>query len=75
MSALGQEKVRKNRRLSRQFNIARTNDDLYDAQKAPERLPRQDLIAKARAIIVVALAGGVIWFLCWKVATSFLGRH
>ena len=69
------EPLRKNTGRLRQIGIAPKTDDLYDSRKASQRVPRQDLIAKARAIILVAFMGGVIWFLLWRLAHQVLGNR
>jgi hypothetical protein len=65
----------KNRITLRQFLVARHAEDLYDSPKASKRVPKQDVIATARAIILVAITGGAIWFILWKLAASFLGKR
>jgi hypothetical protein len=45
---------------------------LYDSRRASRRDPREEAIALARAIIVVAVIGGAIWLLLWKVASHTL---
>lgn len=60
---------------SRQISVAGTEPDLYDSRKASPRVPRQDLIATTRAIILVALTGGAIWFLLWKLAAGVWGKR
>lgn len=66
---------RKNRITSGQFFVAHEADDLYDSRKASKRVPRQDMIAMVRAIILVATTGGLIWFFLWKLATHFVGKR
>jgi hypothetical protein len=66
--------LRKNSARIRQFFVAGTRHDLYDSRKASKRVPNQDLVATTRAIILVAFAGGVIWYLLWKLATFLLGK-
>lgn len=75
MSARGQETLKKNRGRLRQFLVAPVDDDLYDSRKATGRVPKQDLIAMVRAIILVAFAGGIVWFLLWKVAIGLWGKR
>jgi hypothetical protein len=75
MSVPSQEPLRKNTGRLRQFGIARKPDDLYDSRKASQRVPRQDLIAKVRAIILVVFTGGVVWFLLLRIAHQLLGKR
>lgn len=74
MSARNQGPLRKSAR-ARQISVAGTQHDLYDSRKASKRVPRQDLIATARAIILVALTGGVIWLILWGLVTRLLGKR
>ena len=67
--------LRRNSARLRQFFVAGLQHDLYDSRKASERVPRQDLIAAGRAIILAVLAGGVIWFFLWKLVISFLEKR
>lgn len=60
---------------TRQISVAGTQSDLYDSRKASKRVPRQDLIAKVRAIILVALTGGVVWLILWRLAIGLLGKR
>jgi hypothetical protein len=56
----------------KRFLVARSESHLYDSQRASRRDPREEAIALARAIIVVAVIGGAIWLLLWKVASHIL---
>ena len=75
MSVHNQGPVRRKTERFRQFLVAGTRHDLYDSRKASERVPIHVLIAEVRAIVLVALAGGAIWYLLWKLASSVVGRH
>ena len=66
--------LRKNSARIRQFFVAGTRHGLYDSRKASDRVPKQDLIATTRAILLVVFAGGVFWYLLWKLATTVLGK-
>jgi hypothetical protein len=58
----------------RQFFVAGARQGLYDSGKASKRVPKQNLVATTRAILLVACAGGMMWYLLWKIATSVLGK-
>ena len=75
MGAQTPEKVRKNRITFGQISVAPKTDDLYDSRKASIQVLGKDVIATVRAIILVAVAGGVFWFLLWKLAASLLGKR
>lgn len=75
MSVRQSSTTRKKSARFRQFFVAGMRHDLYDARKASPRVPKHDLIATARAIILIAFAGGVIWYLLWTLAISFMGRR
>jgi hypothetical protein len=57
----------------KRFLVARKQHYLYDSQKASERDPRGSFFAGIRAMILVALAGGAIWFLLWKLLVQLSG--
>lgn len=67
--------ARKNRITSKQISVAPKTDDLYDSRKASIRVPGRDMIATVRAIILVAIAGGVVWFFLWKLVAGVLGKR
>jgi hypothetical protein len=75
MSARNPGTLRKNSARLHQFVVAATEDDLYDSRKASKRVPEQNVIAIMRAIILVAFAGGVFWYLLWTLITGFLGKR
>lgn len=75
MGAQTPETVRKNRITFGQISVAPKTDDLYDSRKASIRVPGKDMIATVRAIILVAIAGGVVWFFLWKLAADVLGKR
>ena len=75
MSVRNPGTLRKNSARIRQFFVAGKRLDLYDSRKASTRVPKQYLIARTRAIILVAFAGGVIWYLSWRLAVSVLGKR
>ena len=58
----------------RQFVVAGARHGLYHSEKASQRVPRQEPIAITRAIFLVAMTGGVVWYLLWKLATSVWGK-
>ena len=57
----------------KRFVVARKQHNLYDSRKASERDPQGNFFAGIRAIILVALAGGAVWFLLWKLLVQFSG--
>jgi hypothetical protein len=59
-------------RFFKRFMVARSQRYLYDFERASKRDPRHESIAIARAITLVALIGGAIWFLLWKVFSHFM---
>jgi hypothetical protein len=67
--------LREERRFLRRFLLARAQHDLYDFDRVSRRDPRHETIAIVRAIMLVALAGGAIWFLLWKVALHILATR
>jgi hypothetical protein len=75
MGAQSPQPAPKNRNKMKQFFVARARHHLYDSRKASGRVPKQDVIATARAIILVAFAGGAIWFLLWKLAVHLWAGH
>lgn len=75
MSVRNTGSLKKNSARIRRFFIAGARHDLYDSRKVSPRVPRQDLIATTRAIILVALTGGAIWFLLWKLAAGVWGKR
>ena len=75
MGAQSPEPFEKNRITLRQFLVAHQADGLYDSRKVSKRVPKQDLVAIARAIILVAITGGAIWFVLWKLVTTLLGHR
>lgn len=75
MGAESPKPVRQNRITIRQISVAPESDDLYDSRKASPRVPGQDMVAIVRAIILVAVAGGAVWFLLWKLAAGFVGKR
>ena len=75
MSPRNSGTLRKNSTRIKQFVVAGKRLDLYDPQKASKRVPKQDLIAKTRAIILVAFMGGIVWYLLWKLASSVFGKR
>jgi hypothetical protein len=64
----------KSSRLKR-FVVARRLHYLYDSRKASERDSRENVVQATRAIILVALLGGAIWFLLFKVTVQVLGTR
>lgn len=75
MGAQVPETAPKNRITSGQISVAPKTDDLYDSRKASIRVPGKDMVATVRAIILVAIAGGVVWFFLWKLAAGVLGKR
>lgn len=66
--------VRKNSARLRQFFVAGTRHGLYDSRKVSKRVHKQDLVVTTRAILLVAIAGGVFWYLLWKLAARVVGK-
>jgi hypothetical protein len=63
------------RKILGRFLVAQTRHYLYDFSRASKRVPKQEAMSTARAIIAVALAGGVFWLLLWKFAVSLWGTR
>jgi len=63
---------REERGILKRFHVARTQRDLYDSERASTRDPKQEAIRAARAIVLVALIGGAIWFLLAIAVRRFL---
>lgn len=64
-------------RKSAQFDqifVAGTQPDLYDSRKATGRVPRQDLIAAVRAVILVTFLGGALWLILFRMAIGIWNR-
>jgi len=66
--------LRKKSTRFRQFVVAGARHGLYYSRKASQRVPKQETVATTRAILLVAFAGGLIWYLLWKLAASGLGK-
>lgn len=75
MGSQNRSRLAKNRITNREFGVAPDTDHLYDSRKASKRVPKQDVIAIARAIILVAITGGAIWLVLWKLVAGILGRR
>ena len=52
--------------------VAYTRNYLYDSRKASTRDRRKSGLAAARAIVLLALMGGVFWYVVWKVVAHFV---
>jgi hypothetical protein len=60
-----------NRAAHKRIPVARKLHYLYDSRKASERDPSGNFFAGIRAIILVALLGGAVWYLLWKLLVQF----
>jgi hypothetical protein len=67
--------LRKNSARLRKFLVAGTPDDLYDSRKASKRVSEQNLVASIRAIVLAAFAGGVFWYLLWRLTVVLSGKR
>ena len=75
MSARNPGPLRKDSVRLHKFLVAGTTDDLYDSRKASKRVPRLNVVASVRAIILVAFAGGIFWYLLWRLTTGLLEKR
>jgi hypothetical protein len=75
MGSIGPGPLKEERRFFSRFRVAHGQRRLYDFDRASRRDPKQEAIAVTRAIVVVALIGGAIWFLLWKVLSHIMANH
>jgi len=72
MGSQGPSPLKEERGILKRFHVARTQRDLYDSERASNRDPKQEAIGVARAIVLVAIIGGAIWFFLWMAVRRFL---